>query len=469
MQKSLPLDYLFHPRSIAILGASTNPSSKGYDYLKGLQELGFSGRIYPINPRSQEILGLKAYPHIRDIPEQVDYVMSCIQAQSLIEMLGDCASKGAKAIQLYTSGFSETGEPEGKALEDELVKKARDMGVRILGPNCIGLHYPKGGLAFGRAKFSKMGGPVGGLVQSGGHAWHLVCSGSLRGLGFSKIISFGNACDLNEADFLECLAEDNETKVVAAYIEGIKDGPGFVRAARRTAQKKPMIMLKGGRTDAGRRAVASHTGSLAGSDRMWKSFFRQTGIIQVHSLEELIDSIIPFVYFPHMKKGNVGIVGGGGGASVQAADDLEKAGLKVPSLPAKIREKLKEFTPLAGSGLGNPVDTVEMWNPKNFVRTFELVASWEEIDFMLAHAVVELTAQWQGQSVLDGIVDGLLACQDTIHKPIAVVLQSYGTRRGLATLHNIQNRLAVSGIPVYPTLRRAAKAISEFIKYHRNH
>ena len=469
MEKSLPLDHLFHPQSIAILGASANPASKGYDYLKSLQEFEFAGRIYPVNPRAGEIMGLKTYAHMKDIPGQVDYVISCIPAQSVVELIPDCALKGVKTIQLYTSGFSETGEPEGRALERELVQRTEDMGIRVLGPNCIGVHYPKGGLAFGRARFSKKGGPVGGLVQSGGHAWHLVSAGSLRGLGFSKIISFGNACDLNETDFLQYLAEDRETKVITAYIEGIKHGNKFVQAAKRAAQAKPLIMLKGGRTDAGRRAVISHTGALAGSDRIWDAFFQQTGIIRAYSLDELIDFVIPFMHLPMMKGANVGIVGGGGGASVQAADDLENMGLKVPPLPVEIRDKLKEFTSLAGSGLANPIDTAEMWNPQAFVRTFELVASWEKVDLMLVHAVVELTAQWQGQSVLDGIVEGLLTSKNNIDKPIVVVLQSYGTPRGAATLHDIQKKLAGSGIPVYPTVGRAASAISEFIKYHRAH
>ncbi len=468
MQKTPPLDYLFHPHSIAILGASANPASKGYDYLKGFLEFEFPGRIYPVNPKSDEILGLKAYPHIKDIPGEVEYVISCINARSLIDMMADFSSRGVKAIQLYTSGFSETGEPEGIALEQELIKKAGDKGIRVLGPNCMGIHYPGGKMAFGRAKFSKKDGQVGALVQSGGHGWHLLCSGSLRGLGFSKIISFGNASDINETDLLEYLAEDRETKIIAAYIEGIKDGRRFSNIARITAQQKPLIVIKGGRTDAGKRAVASHTGSLAGSNRVWDSFFNQTGIIQAYSLDELIDFIIPFVYFPIIKQGNVGIVGGGGGASVQAADDLEYQGLKVPSLPAEIRDELKGFTPLAGSILGNPVDTVEMWDPHSFVRTFELVASWEGIDLMLAHLVVEIAAQWQGQSILDGIVDGLLACKNTIGKPIAVVLQSFGTPRGTATLYDIQKRLANCGIPVYPTTGRAGKAIGKFIKYHKN-
>ena len=258
--KAPALDYLFHPKSVAILGASANPVSKGYDYLKALQEFEFPGDIYPVNPKASEIEGLKVYPHIKDIPGQVDYVISCIPARSAVDLVADCASKGVKAMHLYTSGFGETGEQDGIRLEQELVQRSREVGIRILGPNCIGLHYPKYGLAIGRSRFSKRGGSVGCVVQSGGHAWYIVSSGSLRGLGFSKVVSFGNACDLNEVDFLEYLVDDPDTEVIAAYIEGIRDGPGFVQAARRASSTKPLIMLKGGRTDAGKRAVASHTG-----------------------------------------------------------------------------------------------------------------------------------------------------------------------------------------------------------------
>ncbi|MFH1625167.1 MAG: CoA-binding protein [Pseudomonadota bacterium] len=467
--RTVSLDNLFHPRSIAILGASNNPASKGYDYLKGLQEFEFPGRIYPVNPSTTRLLGLKSYPHRRDSPGEIDYVISCINAHSVIEMMDDFASKNVKTIQLYTSGFSETGDPVGKALERELVERAKQKSMRIIGPNCIGLHYPKGGVAFGRAPFSKKGGPVGAIVQSGGHAWHLVSSGSLRGLGFSKIVSFGNAADLDETDFLEYLTLDRETEVIVAYLEGIKDGRRFTEAARKVARVKPLIMFKGGRTDAGKRAAASHTGSIAGSKKVWNAFFRQTGIIRAFSIDDIIDFVLPFLHFPAIEGSHVGVVGSGGGASVQAADDLESVGFTIPSLPADIKEKLKEFTPIAGSSLENPVDTVELRNPRNFIQTIGLVGSWKEIDILLAHAVVELTSQWQGQSVLDGIVDGLIKIKEVVGKPMTVVLQSYGTAKGAANLYQIRKRLADSGIPVYPTVVRAAKAIDQFVRYHRNH
>lgn len=467
--KSPDLEYLFHPRSIAIVGASANPASKGYDYLGGVQELEFNGALYPVNPKADEILGLKAYPSIRDIPGPVDYVISCIAAQPSLQLVGDCATKGTKAVQLYTAGFSETGEAEGKALEAELVRIARRSGIRVIGPNCMGLHYPRGGLAIGRARFSRKGGTVGCLVQSGGHAWNLISSGSLRGIGFSKVISFGNACDLNESDFLEYLAGDPETEVIAAYIEGVKDGSRFKKVVKEAAKAKPVIMFKGGRTEAGMRAVSSHTGSLAGAELIWEAFFQQIGAVQVYSLEDLIDTILPFVYFPSAQGRRVGIVGAGGGASVEAADACESAGLVVPSFPTELREKLKEFTPLAGSSLGNPVDTVEMWNAQNFMHSLELVSVWKGIDFLIVHAVIEMTAQWQGQSVLEGIVDSLLTAGREFNKPIAVVLHTYGTSRGMTTLYDIRKRFISARIPVYPSTSRAAAAISRFIEYQETH
>ena len=459
------LEDLIHPGSIAIVGASANPTAKGYDYLKGTIEFGFPGNLYPVNPKATEMLGLKAFPCIRDIPRTIDYAISCIPAEATLQLVEDCASKGAKVLQLYTAGFSETGEEEGRRLEEELVRRAHHNGMRIIGPNCIGVHYPKGGLAFGRAKFAQKSGEVGCLVQSGGHAWTLVCQGSLRGIRFSKVFSFGNASDLNESDFLEYLAEDQETRVIAAYIEGVKSGHRFLKAVIRAAVAKPVIIVKGGRTEAGMRAVASHTGALAGSDLIWDAILRQAGTIRVYNIDELIDTILPFVYFPPVKGHNVGIVGVGGGASVQAADDCEAKGLVVPHLPLEIRERLKEFIPLAGSSLRNPVDAVGIWGGRRFLRILEIVAAWDKIDFLVAHATVELTAQWQGQNALEGVVDSLLAAQESVHKPMVVILHSYGTAKGLAMQYDIQKRFVEAKIPIYPTIARAASAISNFCAY----
>ena len=463
----LYLDTLFHPDSVAIVGASANPAAKGYDYLKGMLELEFAGKLYPVNPNASELLGLKSYANIKDIPGTIDYVICCISAPLSIKLVKDCATKGVKVLQLYSAGFSETGEEEGIKLEQALVRYAREAGIRVIGPNCIGVHYPKAGLAFARAKFSQRSGHVSGIIQSGGHAWALVSNGFLRGIRFSKVISFGNACDLNESDFLEYLADDAETEIIVSYIEGVKDGQRFANVIRTAAQTKPVIIFKGGSTEAGRRAVSSHTGSLAGSNIVWDALLRQVRAIRVYSLDELVDVVLPFIYFPKVEGSNIGIVGAGGGASVQVTDDCENRGLSVPLLPLEIREKLKEFTPLAGSGLRNPVDTVEIWNPQHLMRTLELVATWDKIDILLAHVVMEMTAGWQGQSVLQGIVDSLLASGKKTNKPMAAVLQSYGSPQGMAMLLDARKKFIEAGIPTYTTFAQAANALSKFINYHR--
>ncbi len=457
------LDYIFHPRSIAIIGASANPIAKGYDYLKGHLEFEFPGEIYPVNPQASELFGLKTYPTIRDIPGRVDYVMSAIPAKPTVEIIDDCAAKGAKVIQIFAAGFSETGEEEGIKLEAELLSRARHGGIRIIGPNGIGLHYPKGRIAFARARFSREGGPVGCLIQSGGHAWNMVSSGSIRGIRFSKLISFGNACDLNETDFLEYLVGDPETEIVVGYIEGVKDGFRFLEVLKEA--DKPVIIFKGGRSESGMRAAASHTGSLAGQDSTWEALFQQTGAIRVYSLEELIDVALAFMYTPKIAGRNVAIIGVGGGASVQAADECESAGLSVPLLPREMQEELKTITPPEGSSFPNPVDTQGLWRPAEFSRTIELIAAWDEVDMLLFHVLVELHAQFKGRSALDSIVDTLTLAAKRVKKPMAVVLQTFGSPPGMSKLYELQKGFIEVGLPAYPSVARAANAMSKVLSW----
>jgi len=461
------LDYIFHPKSIAIAGASNNPASKGFDYLKALQVMNFKGPIYPINPKGGEVLGLKAYSSIKDIPGSAEYIISCVDAKAAMQLISDCSTKGTRTIHLFTAGFSETGEEKGKEIEDKLLQIARQAGIRIIGPNCLGLHHPNWGMGIGQAPFSIPGGHVGCLAQSGGHAWDLISRGSLNGIRFSKVISFGNACDLNEADYLDYFADDPDTEIISAYIEGVKHGDRFLDAIKKAASSKPLLILKGGCTAAGTRAASSHTGSLAGLNRIWEGLFRQMGVISLNNIDELIDALLPHVYFPPIKSGNIGIIGLGGGVSVEAADACEINGLTVPPLPEKLIAKLKGFTAIAGCGLKNPVDTIEIWDKKNFTQTTRLVASYNKIDLLIVHAIIEMTSQWQGNSILDNIIDSLLESSKTINKPIVIVLQTYGTLKGTTEFYRARKRLNKAGMPVFSTFSRAAAAISKFIQYHQ--
>jgi len=462
-EKWQKIDDLFHPKSVAIVGASPNPLARGYDYIRGFMEFGFEGDIFPINPKVDEILGLKVYPSIKDVPKTVDYVITCIPAPSVPQLVEECATKGVKVIQLFTAGFSETGEEEGVKLEEELVQRAHRAGIRVIGPNCMGVHYPKAGLALAWLPFAKGSGPVGAISQSGGHSVLLLSSGYLRGIRFSKVISFGNACDLNETDFLEYLTFDPETEIIAIYIEGVKDGQRFINALKRAVTAKPVIITKGGRTTAGTRAVSSHTGALAGKVEMWHALFKQLKVIQVDSIDEMIDSILPFIYFPPLKGRNVGIIGVGGGASVLAADECEREGLYVPPLAPEVRGRLREFTPVAGTSIANPIDTIEVFNPDNFKRTLELVGGWDEIHLLFCQLVID---PWRGEELINNLADCFIAVKKVIDKPVAAILQPVATPKGLQLLYTIQRKLIEAGIPVYPSFARAAKAVNNFLSYN---
>ncbi len=277
----LSLDYLFHPRSVAIIGVSRDSTqySPGRAFMQSLLGSGFKGKVYPVNPSGGEAFGLKIYPSVKDIPDRVDYVIAAIPARYTPQLVADCATKGVRAIHFFTSGFSEIEGDEGKRLESDMLTVARQSGIRILGPNWMGFYCPETGLTFA-FNFPKQTGPLGIIAQSGGNSIYCVNEAATRSIYFSKVISYGNASDLNESDFLEYLTYDPETKIIAAYIEGVRDGSRFVRVLERAARLKPVIIFKAGTTETGTRAAAAHTSSMGGSRRIWESQLKQAGAIQ---------------------------------------------------------------------------------------------------------------------------------------------------------------------------------------------
>ena len=286
------LEFLFHPNSIALVGiTTTKPWHWTRTFLEGLIEFEFDRPIYLVNPKGGVIKGHTVHTSLLDTPSSIDYVIALVNAQIAIRLLEECAEKGVRAVHFCTAGFSETGEVERIKLESELVEVARRKGMRIIGPNCMGIYCPESRLSFSPA-FAKESGPVGFISQSGGNSICLVRQGALRGVRFSKVISYGNACDINENDLLEYLAHDVDTKIIALYIEGIKDGKRFRRALEEATKKKTVILLKGGITEGGARAVASHTAALAGSRATWDALCHQLGIICVASVEEMIDVLV---------------------------------------------------------------------------------------------------------------------------------------------------------------------------------
>ena len=246
MTDGLPAS-VFRPRSVAVVGASSNVDSPGHDYVRALVDFGFAGPIYPINPRAPEIMGLKAYPSLAAVPGDVDLVISCIPADGVIAMIAEARDKGTTALHLFTGRFSETGDAKAAELEQDVLAAAAAAGMRIIGPNCMGIYDSTAGLSF-RPDLPRERGDVAFISQSGNNSVELMLHGAARGLRFSKVVSYGNALDLTEADFLDYLADDPETKVVGAYIEGTRDGRRLLEALRRCASVKPVVILKGGRT-----------------------------------------------------------------------------------------------------------------------------------------------------------------------------------------------------------------------------
>lgn len=385
-----PLDPIWHPRATAIVGVSSRQSgNRGGGFLQSIMEQGYHERhgLYPVNPKMTEINGLKVYPSVLDCPDPVDHVISQVPAPVVPQLVEECIQKGVRSIHFFTAGFSETGDPERAALERQVLAKAKAAGIRVIGPNCMGLYVPGVGLAF-MGQFPKEPGNVFLLSQSGANAGDIVGGLGRRGVRFSKVVSYGNGADLDAQDFFDYAAWDPQTEVVTAYIEGVKNGRAVFEAMKRCAAVKPTIVLKGGLSAAGARAASSHTGSLAGSVDVFEAACRQAGAIRAENMDELHDLVVAMTTKLRTVRGRgVALVGGGGGFAVLSADAIAQNGLDTPPLPEATQEKLREFIPVAGTSVRNPVDTNVMGGPDGRRRmrdTLTIVGQADPIDTLLA-------------------------------------------------------------------------------------
>jgi len=472
------LETAFHPESIAVAGASEDPFSFGHQFFRHLLDYNYTGHIYPVNPNKESIFGLKAYPNLKSIPGQVDYVICCLPASMVLNLLAECPAKGVKIVHLVTARLSETGRKEAVKLEAEILKAARKLNIRLIGPNCMGIYYPRGRIANGY-NLPKEAGNIGAVFQSGGSSTMLIRYGELRGLRFSKVISYGNALDIDESDFLNYLAQDDETEIIAAYFEGVKDGRKFLDALSNAARVKPVIAIKGGRGVAGSKAVTSHTAAIAGSNHVWETVFKRTGVIPVQDLPELVDLLVAVSFIPPITGYRVGIMSAGGGLSVMSADICEEAGLTVLPMPAEIRKELKIKAPEIWDWIGNPVDisimsAVSVGFAEILRELPRLMAASPHFDFLINEFSDDnpfLTELWSGLAV--GQSELFINLYNMKLKPmIAVVhseaagadLQSYQRWKILAEL---RAKYASARVPTYSTMAEAAKAIRKYIDYCR--
>jgi acyl-CoA synthetase (NDP forming) len=464
------LEFIFHPNSIALVGITTTaPEHWTRTFLDGLIEFEFDHPFYLVNPKDGEIKGHKVYTSLKDVPGSVDHVIGLVNARLALELVEECAQKGVRAIHFCTAGFSETGEEWRIKLEAELAELARRKGIRIIGPNCMGIYCPQSRLSFSAA-FPRESGPVGLISQSGGNSIYLVRQAALRGVRFSKVVSYGNACDINESELLEYLASDADTKIIALYVEGIKDGKRFRRALEKATKEKTVVLLKGGITEGGARAVASHTASLAGSRATWDALCKQLGIISVSGVEEMIDVLVTLLFLPLPRGKNALLFGAGGGASVLIADQFESRGLRVPPIPAKMVAQISEFTPIAGNILRNPVDYSQaMFNTESVIKTFGILSGWEGADFLV---IFIRTGQFTASRISDHQLENLLMSrfpikQGQLPKPVAMVIEhSIIPHEAEAILAAIRNSIS-SGLPVYYSFASAATAINLVLDHAR--
>ncbi|MBI5948737.1 MAG: CoA-binding protein [Chloroflexi bacterium] len=456
------LDRLFSPRSVAVVGASTNVDSAGHDYVRSLKEFEFPGPVYPINPKADEVAGYRAYPSLRAVPGEVDLVISCIPAGGVLDLIDDCREARVRFLHLFTGRFSETGDAEAAELEREIERRAAAAGVRILGPNGMGLYYPAAGVSF-RPDLPRAAGHVAFLSQSGNNAVEVSLRGAARGLRFGKVANYGNGMDITPGEMLRYLADDAETAVIGAYVEGVPDGRGFFEGLQAAAARKPVIIHKAGRTRAGARSAASHTAALAGAAELWSTVIKQAGAIEARSQEQLLDLMLGASLLPRAKGRNVAAVGGGGGRSVQSADACEESGLEVVPLTTAVREQVRAKAPQLADWIGNPVD--------QSILAGSGLSSNGLLQMMLADDAYDLAIANVGEDWFLGRPDaeGRLryACErlaDIVNasaKPVAVVLGATETpidwQRPI--IDGVRDLMTARGLAIYPSVERAAWAL----------
>ncbi|ASJ05493.1 acetate--CoA ligase family protein [Thermococcus barossii] len=433
------MDFFFYPSSVAVFG-SFRKGAIAYEILRNIVEGGFEGRIVPVNPKGGTVEVAGRTFQIRErLDEPVDTAIIVVPAKIVPDLIDEIGPliKGAVVI---SAGFSEVGNEE---LERRLVEKARKHGVRLIGPNCAGI-FGVHGKFFGSFEVRVKLGGLALISQSGAFGGAALAMGNDEGIGFSAFVSYGNATDLNESDFLEYFADDENTKVIALYIEGVKDGRRFLKALRYAASKKPVIILKAGKSAGGARAAASHTGSLAGSYEIYRAAFKQAGAIEVEEMEELFDAAKAFEMYSTAGK-RVAVITNSGGPGVLATDKLERLGLQIAELSDETVEELRSFLPPQCS-VRNPIDLIADADYERYKRTIEIACKDKNVDSILVICVPPIFIP--SEEIAKAVIDA------ECNKPVVVnFMAGELVREGVKLLEE-------HGVKNFPTPERAAKAIA---------
>jgi acyl-CoA synthetase (NDP forming) len=465
-KKNHELDRLFYPRHIAYVGASPKKGkrwSSGNAYMSGAFHQDFQGDIYPVHPTAKNILGYKAYPGLSDIPGKIDLAVFTIPTRAALKVMEECVAKQVKFVHLLTAGFSETGQSEHSEIEDRIVEVAEKGGVRIIGPNCMGIYCPEGGIAW-NDQFPTQSGNVGFFSQSGQLASHFIMQGPQRDIFFNKVVSFGNARGVQASEFLEYFAQDSRINMIGAYLEGLRDGRAFFESAKRITPQKPVVIWKGGQTEGGSRATLSHTAAIAGSQQIWEAMCRQTGIISVHSMQEALSTFAALRMVPLPKGPRVAILGGAGGGSVTMTDMAEKEGLKVPQLTEKSIQALGEFIPLQGNSVKNPLDAF-FEEEEQFIRLARILRDDPQIDAMIYNLEFTWMFRELGRSGVIKYLQKVIKGKEELKKPLLVAQEHMGDTALEVFNQEVAEWFHEKHIPTCSSFEIAARVLNNLYEY----
>jgi len=461
------LDRAFNPRSVAVIG---DKREMDYMWLRSLTN--FQGRVYSVQIDEQELpgieaLGVKNYYSLLDIPEPIDYAIVAVPRAVAPKIVHDCIEKKVGAAMLFTSGFAETNTEEGIRLQNIIAEMVREADFNLIGPNCMGIFNPKIGLRHAVDQYYGDGGPVGFISQSGTHATFFSLVGALNGVKVSKSVSYGNAVVLDSADYLEYLAEDEDTKIIGMYIEGVKKGRQFFTSLREAAKRKPVVIWKGGMTDEGTRATASHTASLAESPLIWDAMIKQCGAIRVDSLDEMIDTVKALLYLKPTTGVGVGLAAVSGGQSVVITDAFAKEGLEVPLLSEKSYQEFATFFSIIGSSYRNPLDISSNFRSMdNIMRCIDILNEDENVDSVVLELAISFMARIFRYTPVffDSLVEVLAQYKERSNKPFVIILSSGPAERQAL---EARAKLVEKGIPSFPDFERGARALKKVVEYYR--
>jgi len=463
------LDRAFNPRCVAVVG---DKMATGYVWLRNMST--FTGKLYSVQIDPSELpgieqLGVKNYKSLLDIPEPVDYVLVAVPRAVAPRIIGDCIRKGVGGVSLFTSGFAETHSDEGASLQETLIQMARDANLNLIGPNCMGVFNPKLGVRQDINQYHGQSGPVGFISQSGTHAIFFSQVGARHGLLISKSVSYGNGAVLNSEDYLDYLSDDDDTKVIGLYIEGVKDGRRFLDSLRRAARRKLVLVWKGGLGEEGYRAISSHTGSLASPPILWDSMVKQCGAVRIDNLDEMIDCMKTILYVNPPRGTRVALVAQSGGQSVVIADAFARAGLTAPLLSQSSYQQFASFFNTIGGTYLNPLDT--SWHApsiKDSIRILDILSTDENVDSLVAELSLPFLSQiWDFYPpYLDELVSALADFKARCSKAFLVVTSAGQLEEEALT---VRNKLMDRGVPSFPGFDRAARALAKVAEYHRSH